>query len=110
MDIFLPGQYPQLKIGSLEQEGPQMFKKKEGGPDPLLQASQEFESIFLYYMFKAMRSTVPEGGLIPRTMGQEIFEGMLDEEVARQASQNEDYGLARLLYDQLSRINLEPGE
>ncbi len=110
MEIFLNNQYPELKIDKNNPSQPLEKNPGREDKDPLLEACQEFESIFLYYMFKAMRGTVPEGGLIPRGMGEEVFEGMLDEEVARKASKNDDYGLARLLYDQLNRINLEPGD
>ncbi len=110
MEVFLNNQYPELNLINPGQKPLDTGKKGGNKNDPLLEACREFESIFIFYMFKAMRGTVPEGGLIPRGMGEEIFESMLDEEVARTASQNEDYGLARLLHEQLNRINIKPGE
>jgi len=110
LEVFLNTQFPELNIKKNEQKSPDYGEQGGDKNDPLLEACREFESIFIFYMFKAMRGTVPEGGLIPRGMGEEIFESMLDEEVARKASQNEDYGLARLLHEQLNRINIKPGE
>ncbi len=110
MEVFLSNKYPELKINDPDQVKTPDKGEAEGKKDPLLQACQEFESIFIFYMFKAMRGTVPEGGLLPRGMGEDIFQGMMDEEIAKKASRNEDYGLARLMYEQINRVNVLPGD
>ena len=72
--------------------------------ESLRQVSTEFESIFLYQMVTAMRNTVGESTFIPKSNGQEIFEGMLDEEWSKKlAGHSGTAGLAELLYQQLSR-------
>ena len=80
--------------------------------EALRQVSKEFESIFLYQMISAMRKTVGENGFLPKSHGQEIFEGMLDEEWSKKlAGTNGRAGLAELLYQQLSRqLGLEATE
>ena len=59
------------------------------GTDPestrqaLRDASTEFEAIFMNQLVSAMRKTVGESGLIQKSQGEKMFEGMLDEEWAR---------------------------
>lgn len=67
----------------------------------LRQACEDFEALFVNEMMKSMRATVPEGGLIPRKLSQEVFEGMFDEEVSRRASGG--FGVADLLYQEFHR-------
>lgn len=70
----------------------------------LRQAAKEFESVFMYQVVKAMRQTVPKGGLVEKGEGEEMFEGMLDEEWARKlAGRGGPASLSEVLYRQLSR-------
>jgi len=97
-----------LQLGpSMEGNLEQATQKKD---EALMEACREFESIFVYYMLKAMRDTVPEGELIPRSMGEDIFESMLDEEIAKDVAKTDDFGLSKMLYEQLSRVNVHPEE
>ena len=77
---------------------------KDAARAALAQASEEFESIFVYQMVSAMRKTVGEGSFLPKSNAQEIFEGMLDEEWSKKlAGKSGPGGLSDLLYRQLSR-------
>lgn len=67
-------------------------------------ASKEFEAIFVYQMISAMRQTIGENTMMPKSNGEQIFEGMLDEEWSKKlAGTNGPRGLSELLYRQLSR-------
>ena len=58
----------------------------------------------MYQVVKAMRQTVPSGGLIEKGEGEEMFEGMLDEEWAKKLSaRGGPSSLSEVLYRQLSR-------
>jgi len=71
-------------------------------------ATREFEAIFTYQMIAAMRRTVGQGGLLDKSQGEQIFEGMLDQEWARElAGRNGPSSLSEILYRQLNRY-LEP--
>ena len=51
-----------------------------------------------------MRKTVNHGGVIKKSQGEKIFEGMLDEEWGKKlTTQNHHNGLGELLYRQMSR-------
>jgi flagellar protein FlgJ len=63
---------------------------------------QDFEAIFIKQMLNAMRKTVDKSGLIDGGMAEEIFEDMLYDEYAKKMSRTARFGLAEILYDQLS--------
>jgi soluble lytic murein transglycosylase-like protein len=68
----------------------------------LRRVAQDFETIFLSYMMKTMRETVPESGLMESNLDREFFTGMFDEEVSKRAAQGRGVGLAEMIYRQLS--------
>jgi flagellar protein FlgJ len=70
----------------------------------LKKACQDFEAIFVHSMFKAMRKTIPEGGLIERDNATEIYQEMIDQEIAGKISQQQSMGLADQLYRQMEKL------
>lgn len=79
--------------------------KKAPGRDPkkLKQAAQQFEAIFIQQMFKEMRNTIPDGGLIKRGNADDIFTQMQDAEAAKEMARHGGIGLADLMMQQLSK-------
>ncbi|MEE3235481.1 MAG: rod-binding protein [Candidatus Latescibacterota bacterium] len=75
----------------------------------LREASRQFEAVFMNQMISAMRKTVGAGGILNKSNGESIFEGMLDEEWAKKmASKTGPNSLSEILYKQLSyRMGLE---
>ena len=70
----------------------------------LRQACSEFESMFIYNLFKDMRKTVPKSGLLPAAPGKETYDMMFDQKVAEDLSKRgEGIGLQKILYEQLRR-------
>lgn len=81
-------------------------KAVESGLSPhkkLKRACQDFEAMFVGYVLKSMRKTVPEGGFIKKSAGERIYREMLDMEVASSISKNRGMGLADVLYNQLKK-------
>ncbi len=70
-------------------------------PEELRKVCQEFEAIFIQTLFKNMRSTIPDGGLIEKNIDREIIEEMMDLEMAKQAAKKQDLGIAETLFRQL---------
>lgn len=64
-------------------------------------AAKQFEAMFIYQMFQQMRKTVDKGGLLKESIGEDIFQDMLDYEVSTRASENSTLGLADIIYKQL---------
>jgi len=75
----------------------------------LKKVCREFEGIILDMMYKQMKATVPKSTLLPSDPGRDIFESMLDEQLMSEASKRGSFGLADMLYKQLSK-NLSYGE
>lgn len=63
----------------------------------LTKACQDFEALFLHALFKGMRSTGVDGGLLEKGKEQEIFEDLLDTEVANAAAAKNTLGIAQVL-------------
>lgn len=70
--------------------------------------ADELEGVFLSQLFQAMRSTVPEGGLVEESSGEEMFRAMLDEQLAQAAATQWKAGIGAALYEQLTRYLTEP--
>jgi flagellar protein FlgJ len=54
-------------------------------------------------MFKSMRKTVPDGGLFEKDTAHEIYQDMLDSEVASKISRSQSMGLADQMYRQMEK-------
>jgi len=78
--------------------------KKPSGRDPkqLKQAAQQFEAIFLRQMFKEMRATIPDGGLIKRGNADAIFTDLQDAQAAQMMAARGGIGLTDLMMQQLT--------
>jgi len=103
-----PGLPPQIenKPGKVEDKGFQaMLDKAQKDQDQakLWEVSQQFESVFIYQLMKKMREAIPKSDLLGQSMGEEIFRGMLDEKLSEEMSKAGGIGLAKMVYEQLSR-------
>jgi Rod binding domain-containing protein len=91
-------------LNEIQGVGVPVAKPAPGSPQAkLLAAAHELESVFYGQLFKAMRDTVPEGGIVTKSTGEQMFTGMLDDEISRLATGQTDRGLATALYHELSR-------
>lgn len=70
----------------------------------LLDACRQFESFFIYQMFKSMRETVPQNSWGSDSNGVQIFQGMLDEEYSKSMSAAGGFGLSKILYEQMKPL------
>ncbi|MFW5962062.1 MAG: rod-binding protein [bacterium] len=74
----------------------------------LKKTSEEFTSILLNQMFKAMRKTVPDGGFIKKGFAEEVFTDMMDNTMSEQGVQQSGFkALSNSLYEQLKRNSIE---
>ena len=75
----------------------------QGQPqEKLRKACADFESLFLNYMLKSMRSSVPEGGITGQSEEGKMFQSMFDENLANEISSSGGLGLGDILLKQLS--------
>jgi flagellar protein FlgJ len=74
-------------------------------PDAALRGvARQLEGVFVEHLFRAMRDTVPEGGLTDGGSGEEIFTGMLDQQLADSLAAGWDRGLGTAIYRQLRAV------
>jgi flagellar protein FlgJ len=80
-------------------------RPNETAPDrsKLRAACEEMEALFLNYLMKEMRNTVPEGGLMAGGNAEEIYTSLLDAETAQTISSGRGIGIADMLYEQFLR-------
>ena len=64
----------------------------------LREAANEFEVLLFQQMMKSMRSAGFETGLVKKSEGEKVFQGMLDEQYARLSTQSKGMGLADMIY------------
>jgi len=69
----------------------------------LKQTSHQLEGVFLSYLFRAMRATVPADGLFAPDEGESLMTSMLDDQFAQSAAARLHRGLGDALYQQLGR-------
>ena len=85
------------RVGKLTEE--ELQKERE----TLKKVTKDFEAIFLNMMMKSMRDTLPEGEFMEKSFGRKIYEEMQDEKMAEEIAKGGGIGLAKELYDQLSK-------
>lgn len=69
----------------------------------LKKLTADFESVFLYYVLKTMRDTVPKSGFIDGKNGEEIYRSMMDQEVAKSMADKRESGISDMLFKQLTQ-------
>lgn len=78
--------------------------RKSRDLESLKKTSQEFETMFVMEMYKAMRKAVPEGGLFEKSNATEMFQEMLDLEIAKESTKTRSLGIADAMYKQMASI------
>lgn len=69
----------------------------------LRQATRQLEGVFISQLYKAMRATVPEGGLLESSPGQDVFTAMFDEQMADALAQRLKGSIGDQLFAQMQR-------
>ena len=87
-------------------EAAHMIQGATNAPDLLRQeklenACSEFESIFITYMLKSMRTAVTEDGLLGNNNESKIIRSMFDENLARGIATGKGMGLGKMLFETL---------
>jgi Rod binding domain-containing protein len=74
----------------------------------LRELAAEFEAILVGQLLATMRGPGLKGGVFPEAPGREIYQGLMDQEIAKAVSRSGGIGLADMLVRELSRHGL-PG-
>ena len=73
----------------------------DDSPQNIMKAAKAFEAIFVNELMKSMRKTLPKDGLLNSGFANGVFNGMLDQEYAQLMSNSEQFGLARMIAEQM---------
>jgi flagellar protein FlgJ len=68
------------------------------------QACQDLESLFVYYLLKEMRASIPDAGLLTADKSKDVYTSIMDAEMAQQLAKGRGLGLAAMLRQQLAGI------
>ncbi|WP_456388246.1 rod-binding protein [Desulfolithobacter sp.] len=79
-------------------------KETKNDPETLKKLCQDFEAIFIQYLLKSMRKTVPEGGLFDKDNAHDIYQDMLDSQLAAEMARTQSTGMADTMYRQMQRL------
>ncbi len=77
-------------------------KKVEKQLRRLRKASQEFEAVLITTLFKNFRKSLPGESLFGKSFAMKIYREMRDEKFAEEMAKREEFGIARLLYENLA--------
>jgi murein DD-endopeptidase MepM/ murein hydrolase activator NlpD len=80
-------------------------KEKTKRNSAIRKACKDFESIFTYELLKSMRRTIEKCDLFHGGQAEEIYESMLDQELAKNIAGNGSSSISELLYQQLKEPN-----
>lgn len=99
----------EAKEGAFESELEKAVQEKDD--QKLKKVCSDLEAVFISMMFKQMRNTVQKSELMGGGYAEEMYEDMLYEKYAEEASKNKGIGIGDILYKQLSKsMNKESGE
>jgi peptidoglycan hydrolase FlgJ len=94
----------QLTDQVIEKKDDIKSKRAEAEKQKLKKACADFESLFVYQLFKGMRRTVPQSGLMGKMLGKDTYEMMLDQKIADEmATKRDGIGLQKMLLEQMDR-------
>jgi flagellar protein FlgJ len=68
----------------------------------LKNACLQFESLFVGYLLKAMKNSIPKSGFLDQGFAFQMAQSMYDEALSEQLAKTGAFGVAERLYDQLS--------
>ena len=69
--------------------------------EKLKKACTGFEALFMAQMLKSMRQTIPETGFLGMGLGNDIYQGFMDQELSQKLSQSKGLGLGKVIYRQM---------
>ena len=92
----------------LQKSGPGSLKGKVvrgpggGEAEQLRKAAKDFEAVFMSEVLKGMRETVHKEDMFHGGAGEDMFEGLLDDEISKRIAGQGSLGIAEMLYRDLS--------
>lgn len=96
-----------MEISNVGNSSTQISAEQKKMQEKLQNACNDFSALFVSMLWKEMRNTVPEDGLVQKGMAEKIFQEMMDNKVSEEMAKNDGFALSKILYDQL-KIGILP--
>ena len=90
---------PLMPFNPINSPAPASSSGKKHGE--LKQACSEMESLFINYLLKEMRATIPKSGFISGGYAEEMYTSMMDAELSKDIASRGGIGLAATLIEQI---------
>jgi peptidoglycan hydrolase FlgJ len=84
-------------------KGPSEFGKAQSEKE-MEKVARDFESVFINKLFETMRKAIPKSELLDSS-SMEMFQSMMDQEMAKQMAMQKGMGMGEMVYNDLSRMN-----
>ena len=85
-------------------------EKNLDSEENLKKVCSQFEAIFLSYLFRQMKKTIPESGFLKEEFSSKIYEEEFYDTLAEKVAEAGGLGLAKILFNQLkNRIKEKSG-
>ena len=89
-----------MAVGSFEQVSSPGLSRED---QKLKESAEEFEAVFISLMLSQMRNSVMKSDLFGKGQEEEVWNSMMDQELAKTWAKNDGVGLANLLFQQLQQ-------
>jgi Rod binding domain-containing protein len=66
-------------------------------------AAKQWEAYFVHQLLKEMRKTIPKGGLLGESSASDTFYDMLDQQIAKNISENGSFGFSKFMMENMFR-------
>jgi peptidoglycan hydrolase FlgJ len=98
MSSFITSSNIPVAIDSTKKITPKASKNLQA----LRKSCRDFEAIYTQEMYKAMRKTVPDGGILDnKNMANGLYREMLDMEIAKASAAGKGNGIGEAMYQQM---------
>jgi flagellar protein FlgJ len=94
-------QFKQLASEQLNGAAPKPATDKSD--EKIRKAAQQFEALFIAYLLKSMRKSIPESNLFGNGISGDMYRGMFDEKIAEAVSGKGGIGLADNIVEYLQK-------
>lgn len=96
--------FNQLTGKNLERMRGQSEFGKTTSKKEMEKVARDFESVFINKLLESMRKAIPKSDLLDST-SMDMYQSMLDEEMAKELSKRKGMGMGEMVYNDLSRMN-----
>lgn len=105
-DIFSKLPQTDLSLLRLQQQSLELQTSQQKGEGSASaakteQAAKDFEGLLLQQMFRSMWKTIPQGGLLSQSREEQMFQEMLQDEVAKNISESQSLGIKDVILREL---------